>query len=351
MKIFAKKIPKGNFLLFFSFTVISLCILLIVSATRAERTAEVLKNSLYSGHQKAFSIIESEEEDQWEDVLPNMEAEFEDFAIYVPVYDSELMMRGVYVNGDMEQPPMLSGKYFDHSTSWTDQGTAVLGKNHRKDVSARGGKMYFRYRDTDYEVIGIMGTEADSRINQMVLLDFKSSIRISGINNGYILDTKKKSLLYEIGESIYDHFQYPASVLIGLEDPSEDIGIASYLSGDAIMDTMYVMILISFSLSTILITFIWFRFRAPLFHAWNLYGYEGHSVCLEIAKRFYAITGAGFIMGIILMYMISNIVTDVSMILADICRAFGLTLGLGTIMLFFCYFVNYFIKIHKRYGL
>ena len=37
MKIAGKKIPKGTVLLFLSFTAISLCLLLIVSATRAER--------------------------------------------------------------------------------------------------------------------------------------------------------------------------------------------------------------------------------------------------------------------------------------------------------------------------
>lgn len=341
MKVCGKKIPKGNLLLFFSFTVVSLCILLIVSATRAEHAAALLKNSLYSGHPKNFSIIESEEEDQWEDVLPGIEAEYKDFAIYVPVRGSDIAIRGIYVNGNMEQPPMISGEYFDRSTSWTGQETAVLGKNYEKDVSVRDGKKYYRYNDVDYEVIGIMGTEEESRINQMVLVDFKSAVRIAGINTQYVLDTKKESRIYEIGQKIYDLFSYPANVLIGLQKESEITGIVSYLSGDMIMDTMYVMILISFSLSTILITFIWFRFRRQLFYAWRLSGYGKRPVCLEISKRFYGIAGAGFVMGIILMYIIAHIVPDVNMVFMDACKAFGMTLGLGTIILYFCYFVNY----------
>lgn len=367
MKIVGKRIPKGNLLLFFSFAVISLCSLLILSATRAEHAARLLGNSLYTGNQKVFSVIDSEEEEQWDEVMSGIEEECEDFAVYVPVRGQDVMMRGIYINGDIDEPPMLSGAYFDHSTSWTDQRMVVLGKDHEKDVSARGGKMYYEYHETEYEVIGIMGTEEDSRINQMILLDFKSAVRISGINTQYILDAKDESQIQEVGQKIYDLFEYPASVLIGLKntdmmdetevdevngqegegeddggleadgEPDDGTGIVSYLSSDVIMDTMYVMILISFALSTILITMIWFRFRRPLFYAWSLCGYGKSQVCLEIAKRFYAAAGAGFVMGLVLMCVVSVMVPEVEMGCMDVCGAFGMTLGLGTVILCFCY--------------
>lgn len=361
MKLLGKKIPKGNLLLFFSFTVISLCSLLIVSATRAEHDARLLGNSLYSGHQKVFSVIGSEEEDQWDYVMQEIEAEFEDFAVFVPVRNEDVMMRGIYVNGDVDEPPMLSGAYFDHSTSWTDQGMVVLGKDHEKDVSARDGKTYYQYHDMEYEVIGIMGTEEDSRINQMVLLDFKSAVRMSGINTQYILDAKKESRIQEVGQKVYDLFEFPANVLISLEhmdvmDGGEDgepegeaddgTGIASYLSSDVIMDTMYVMILISFALSTILITLIWFRFRRPLFYAWRLCGYDKRSVFFEISKRFYTAAGAGFMTGLVFMCLITNVVPEVRMGGMDVCGAFGMTLGLGTVILCVCYLVNLRV-VHK----
>lgn len=364
MKMLGKRIPKGNLLLFFSFAVISLCSLLIVSATRAEYVARLLGNSLYTGHQKVFSITGSEEEEQWDEVMPGIKAECRDFAVYVPVRGEDVMMRGIYVNGDIDEPPMLSGTYFDYSTSWTDQGMVVLGKDYEKDVFARGGKTYYQYHDMEYEVIGIMGTEKDSRINQMVLLDFKSAVRMTGINTQYILDAKDESRIQEAGQSIYDLFEYPASVLIGLKDKdvtdvdedgdqageekndveeevdgeSDDgTGVVSYLSSDVIMDTMYVMILISFALSTILITMIWFRFRRPLFYVWNLFGYGRSQVCLEVAKRFYAAAGAGFVMGFVLMCLVSVMVPEVEIGCMDVCGAFGMTLGLGTVILCFCY--------------
>lgn len=346
MKMLGKRIPKGNLLLFFSFAVISLCSLLIVSATRAEHAAKLLGNSLYTGHQKVFSVKGSEEEEQWDEVMPGIEEGCRDFAVYVPVRGEDVMMRGIYVNGDIDEPPMLSGTYFDYSTSWTDQGMVVLGKDHEKDVFARGGKTYYQYHDMEYEVIGIMGTEKDSRINQMVLLDFKSAVRMTGINTQYILDAKDESRIQEAGQRIYDLFEYPASVLIGLKDKdvtdvdeeSDDgTGVVSYLSSDVIMDTMYVMILISFALSTILITMIWFRFRRTLFYVWNLFGYGRSQVCLEVAKRFYAAAGAGFVMGFVLMCLVSVMVPEVEIGCMDVCGAFGLTLGLGTVILCFCY--------------
>lgn len=125
--------------------------------------------------------------------------------------------------------------------------------------------------------------------------------------------------------------------MIVLEEGNYSSLIARLLSGDAIMDTMYLMVLISFSLSTILVTFIWLRFRRQIFYAWQLCGYEGRMQCMEISRRFYLVAGVGFVAGLLLMLLMSSIMGDVQLIVLDVLQAFGITIGLGTVILFFCY--------------
>lgn len=340
MKIAGKKIPKGTVLLFLSFTAISLCLLLIVSATRAERTNSMGKNGMYSGHQKNFSICNAEQEGQWEDVIPALESKYNNFAIYVPIQDPEIVIRGVCVSGKVETPPMMEGEYFDFATSWTDTPKAVLGKQYREYAVEREGKLYYEYQGVDFEVIGVMGTKEDSRLNYMMMLDFKSAVRLAGINTGYVLDTKKESDLLKVGQELDLLFRLPADVLILLDAGDKVSLIARLLSGNAIMDTMYVMILISFSLSTILVTFIWLRFRRQIFYAWQLCGYEGRMQCMEIAKRFYLAAGAGFAAGFLLMAVLSAVMGDIQMAALDVLQALGMTVGLGTVILFFCYLLD-----------
>ena len=295
MKIAGKRVPKGNILLFLSFTAISLCLLLIVSAIRAEHSNSLSQKGMYSGHQKGFSVHNAEDETSWTKVIPELADGHDNFAIYVPVEDSEIVMRGICIQGEVEMPPMCEGNFFDFSTSWTEQPTLVVGKQYQEGVIRRNGKMYYQYGDVEFEVIGIMGTEEESRINQMMLMDFRSSIRITGINTEYVLDTRKESDLTELGQDLYDQFHSPAEVFIILEEGDRSSAIASLFSGETIMSTLYVMILISFSLSTILVTFIWLRFRRQLFFVYNLCGYEGRMERMEISKRFYLAAGTGFV--------------------------------------------------------
>lgn len=339
MKVAGKKIPRGNVLLFFSFTAISLCLLLIVSAVRAEKVNRLSKYTMYSGHQKGFSVSGGDGAEQWEPVISELASQNEHFILYVPMEDPGMIVKGICTRGDDSEVPMIWGEYFDFSTSWTDTPRAVLGSQYQKDVVERDGKKYYRFHDTDFEVIGIMGTEDKSRINQMLLIDFKSAIHITGVETNYLLDGEKGDLL-EIGQKIHDNMPFPSTAVITLEESEPVSFIERFLAPDVILDTMYAMILISFSLSTVLVTLIWLRFRRQLFFAWKLCGYERRSERMEISRRFYLIAGAGFGTGLVLMAGIVQAVSEIHLAFRDFFGALFITVGLGTLILFFCYFLE-----------
>lgn len=336
MKIFGRKIPRGNMFLFISFTAVSLCVLAVVSATRAERLHSLSRNTLYTGHQRPFSISSLENEDQWTDIIPELAAGQDDFAIYLPLRDPDLIIRGIYIKGDVYEVPMLSGKYFDERTSWTDRRRAVVGKNHEKDVYERDGTRYYAYENEEYEVTGIMGTEGDSRINQMVLVDFRSAVRLAGINTEYVLDTGKEAQINDAGRKLYDSFRSPAEVTITLNQKTGESFLLRVLSGRQIVGTVYTVILVSFSLSTVLVTLIWLRFRQQLFYACALSGYTVREEAAETAKRYYRITGTGFMAGTGLMCLISRMVPDIRLQFKDAAVSFVITLLFGTVVLVCC---------------
>ena len=340
MKIFGKKLPKGNMLLYISFTAISLCFLLMVSTIRAERKNDMSQRTLYSRHYESFSVVDSEDEHQWEEVIPELSSRNNNFTIYVPMQDEKIILRGLYVKGKVTMPPMLRGEYFDASTSWTDEPKIVLGKDFEKDAYMQNDKMYYKYNDTEFHVIGVMGTEENSKINNMCIMDFKSAVGINGINTSYVLDTKKASTLYDVANDINSLFQWPTAVLIRLTGSDDTSFTARFLSPDTIMDTLYVMILISFALSTVIVTFIWLSLRKQLFFAWNLCGYKKSSVRLEISKRFYLTAGISFITGMILISVISKTSSVIDVIFTDVIQAFLMTVGLGTVILIVCYVID-----------
>lgn len=80
MKMAGRRIPKGNFLLLFSFAAITLCLFLILAAVRAERRNRLSQNTLYSGYQKGFSIHNADDSEQWLQVIPELADRHSNFA-------------------------------------------------------------------------------------------------------------------------------------------------------------------------------------------------------------------------------------------------------------------------------
>ena len=340
MKIFGKKLPKGNILLFLSFTTISICTLLVISAMRAEKNNYLSKNAMYSGHQKGFSVAYSENEKEWEEVIPELAKEYNNFAVYVPLDDKDKIIRGVYIKGKIKIPSVAEGRYFDEESSWSAQPCAVLGKEYEKDVFIKNGRKYYNYNNKDYEVLGIIGTKEENRLNHMIIIDFRSAVEIAGINTEYILDTRKESDLINVGEDIYMHFTLPAEVFISLRESEETTWVARLFLGDNIMDTMQIMVLISFLLSTVIVTLIWFRFRSQLMFAYELCGYSAYAEFAEMAKRFYLKTVASFAVGLCIMFVLPDIIVQSDIVCTDILKAFGMTIGMGTLILLFCYVID-----------
>lgn len=339
MKMARKKIPKGTLLLFFSFVAISLCLLLVVSAIRAERVNKVSKYELYSGNQRNFTVRGAEGVELWEQVVPELASNFTRFSLYLPIKDSEYPVRGICHQGGSGDIPVISGQYFDFDTSWTDEPKIVLGSHFRQDVVQREGKSYYTFREQEFEVIGIIGIEEESRVNYMMLLDFKSAVRMMGAENDYVLDAGADDI-QEISQAVYDGMPFPAEAIIKLSKDRKATLRERLFSANVIMDTMYVMILLSFSLSTVLVTLIWFRFRKSLFFAWKLCGYRTNQQRLEIGKRFYRITGIGFGTGLVLICAISLRLDEIRIVPVDVGRAFFVTVGLGTVILFLCFLLD-----------
>lgn len=337
MKIAGKRIPKGDLLLFIGFLAVSLCLLLILSASRLNRQNRLSKKNLYTEYSRNFFISYAEKEEVWAEALAGVSSEFEDFAVYLPIPESEPETRGIYITGEIDTPPMLWGKYFDKETSWSDTPTVVLGKEYEKNIVKRDGGNYYEYEDGCwFEVIGVMGTEFESRINYMILIDFGSALARAGINSDYVLDAAEPSEISGVGSKLSVYFASPANFFIMLYDVADTLTVKDFLKGEQIMRTMSVAIFVSFFLSTVLASFIWFRHRQQLRFLWQLCGYPTRYILLELAKRFYLTAFAGFGIGVVFLMGISLWIEELQIGMTDVLQAFGMTVGLGTVILAVC---------------
>lgn len=77
-----------------------------------------------------------------------------------------------------------------------------------------------------------MGTEAESRLNYMVMIDFNFAVRMEGINVNYVLDAEDEDVTNDIRKKIEECFDYPASVLINIGNKNKTSLLEKFFSSN-----------------------------------------------------------------------------------------------------------------------
>ena len=341
-----KKISRGNGMLFASFVAVSLCFIIIASSVRNQRYNEMSRNGMYTGNETSFTIFEGND-DLWDRVIPNLSADWEDYAVFLPMEEEEFVIRGVYINGEVQTPPMIWGDYFTADTSLTSNPTVVLGADHQDKIQYENEKAYFSYGDTKFEVIGVMGLERESRVNNIILIDFNSALGINGIMGQYYLDAKSKGNIRFIGEDLERELSGKSDSVVIVPGYSDEGFLNEIIASGAIMNLLYVMIVVCFSLCTALVTKMWLEFRDKFFTALNLCGYGKGLMALEIFKKYYPVTLCAYLTSVVISLIIRVCISDITIFLTDILLAFILSAGLGLVILGVLYMVNFVLFTKK----
>lgn len=149
--------------------------------------------------------------------------------IYDPIMGPS--MRATYFKGNVELPEMTWGRYFTEEEVKEESNYVVIGKNVIEDfIEERDGKMFYKYLDKEYEVIGIMGRKGhDTTIDNWVIFTLPTITSTYGYRGSYIVDAptvEEITLAMDIFEEqltqISTYFEKPFSASI-------DIGIPNYI--------------------------------------------------------------------------------------------------------------------------
>lgn len=106
-----------------------------------------------------------------------------------------------------------------------------------------------------------------------------------------------------------------------------------FLSADNIMNAMYIMIIISFVLTTIVVTSIWINERRQLIYALRLCGIDNKFQFFEITKRYIGIFVAGFLSATAASFVLTIIETAINIKLKDVVWAYVMTMCTGLVII------------------
>jgi hypothetical protein len=315
-------------MLLLSFIIITFCSVIMVGALRTDAENNFYSQRLYSENTRNFHIIDSEDNAFWQTFLTqNSET---DYILYCLTRDGEKDVRSVYYKGNVDLPPMLSGRFFSPEDCLSDRRTVVLGKDYENETQTINGVMCYTYNDQSYEVIGIMGTEKPSRINDILLLNFASGIAMETTSAPYAVDGPNPAAIDKFVSDVESAFRYPAYVTTsGVYRPAG----TGLLGARQTSTLFYALIIGSFLLSTVTVAFLWIGYRRRTVSIKRMLGYTDAQIAKDTLYNYVKIALTGFVLGIAGVLALSNENRGLHIMWPDCLIGLALTVLMGLLAL------------------
>lgn len=117
--------------------------------------------------------------------------------------------RGIYFSNQYSYNlPVIEGRFFTGSDFNKDNNYVVVGKNLEQLLYEKDNKTYYRYSGVDYEVIGILGFDIDTKLNDIIFFNLANIYDIAPKNTELVIGEDyqtiiNKAEILKIQDSIY----------------------------------------------------------------------------------------------------------------------------------------------------
>ena len=101
--------------------------------------------------------------------------------------------RGVYIKDSRGAFPVIWGRSFQSSDFFAGKKVALIGRNRRDDCQTIDGRTYYAVQDELYEVIGILGTESPSLLDNYLWINLDAMLDVFQSDGFYVLDGGRES--------------------------------------------------------------------------------------------------------------------------------------------------------------
>ncbi|MGW8956239.1 ABC transporter permease [Paenibacillus sp. NPDC055715] len=173
-----------------------------------------LSRSLYNEDSIFFTLKSHEKPMDWSKIDTSQSytifSELETIKVKHEIQD----IRAIYFKNDTYLPPMVSGRYFSNRDFYNNKRFAVIGKNvDRINTKKQNDKYYYKYQDENFEIIGTMGAEYSSKLDNTILLNIdgvgsenslQSKIHVLNISENPMTEGVLKFKNYTLSVNVFD---------------------------------------------------------------------------------------------------------------------------------------------------
>lgn len=203
-------------------------------------------------------------------------------------------IRGVYLKGQPETPPMLWGRFLTPEESAGDRPLAVVGDSRWDGVKTSGDSQTIELLGLTCQVVGRMGTKYPSAVNGLVMVNLGSIPQERIAVGRYYVDGEDPAGVFKgLGNNAGSAgLQDPK----GMESPREPIDV---VAPQMAWGWLYLVLIIGIMLlsSAILMT-AWIGRKRYRIAVYRLVGYDGKRICAENLKSYLILAALGIGIGI-----------------------------------------------------
>ncbi|AJH25807.1 MULTISPECIES: ABC transporter permease [Bacillus] len=179
------KIPLVNIFLFLSILTSIIILITYLNFNLDKKIMNKLSNNFYSDQSVHFVIKENKH--TTDDFEKLFKKKIGNFNLFKEISDTKNKVFGFYSNGNIDKPSMKKGRFLSEKDYFKKKLKAVVGQNVK--VKKKNGVQCFVYHSKCIEVIGVMGYDFKSKIDDIVYINIDGINNISDdISGMYVLD-------------------------------------------------------------------------------------------------------------------------------------------------------------------
>ncbi len=324
-----KRISFGTVLLCVSFFAIATCCMIILGAMRTDNLNKLQSRKYYSDNAVTFDLRDFDSDSYWEQWINQYE--WNDIAIYTVIWDEERDVRALYGKGKYEHPNMIEGSIDALSEGYANEKRAVVGKNFISEIYEENGDRYISYCEEEYKVVGIMGTEEESRANNSLYIDFASGVNINSINTGYVLDGRDDDSISIVKNDLEQAVLGKGNIDISYKTVSG--GVDKIFKNIKTTQGLYSLVLLCFFLSTVIIAALWIMCQKQKVAVKRMLGYKDIYIIFDLGLSYLKIVSVGYVLCLPVVLIVRNNLSAIKLLPSDIFVSFAATVLFGVMAL------------------
>lgn len=240
-----------------------------------------ISREFYSNHAVTFFVTDSGRNDI-EYIMENMN---QGDILYGEI---DGYCRGVYVKGHKNKFPVIEGRGFQDTDYFADKKAALIGRNFREDCEIINGKRYYIYRNEPYEVIGILGIESPSLLDNYVWINLDAMLDTFHSDGFYVLDGGRKC-----GDILKD----PNLIHIVSEVEAEEVGIKAMYQERNTGIIIFVLLAVCFFICASICISFWLESQKYVLSVKRLCGIPNFNILFDLLKDFIITCGLSYLCG------------------------------------------------------